>query len=89
MSDDPFDHFKFDPVLIKARYDAERDKRLKMRPEGEAQYQRMEGVFEHYAVDTYMPVEVREPQLRNVEVLIAGGGFAGLSIFHYLLALVE
>jgi cyclohexanone monooxygenase len=75
---DPFDQFKFDPVSIKAKYDAERDKRLKMRPEGEAQYQRMEGAFEHYAIDPYMPVKAREPQQRNVEVLIAGGGFAGL-----------
>jgi len=73
-----FDQFKFDPVALRRKYDAERDKRLQLRPEGQAQYQRMEGAFEHYIEDSYMPVEAREPRKQEVEVLIAGGGFAGL-----------
>src|SRR3546814_13551818 len=55
---------------------SERDKRL--RPDGNAQYQRLSGRFAHYAVDPYLPVEPRDPVTDDVTVAIIGGGFAGL-----------
>ena len=65
-----------DKDALKARYRQERDKRL--RPDGNAQYQRLTGRFAHYAVDPYLPVEPRDPITDDVTVAIIGGGFAGL-----------
>ncbi|HWS45368.1 MAG TPA: NAD(P)/FAD-dependent oxidoreductase [Acidimicrobiia bacterium] len=70
--------FDFDPVALKEKYDRERDKRLAMRPEGLAQYRQMTGELEHYAEDPYMPVEARDPKHAAADVVIVGGGFAGM-----------
>src|SRR3546814_9741495 len=50
---------EIDKGAIRAKYLQERDKRL--RPDGNAQYQRLSGRFAHYAVDPYLPVEPRDP----------------------------
>lgn len=67
----------FDPDALRARYRAERDRRL--RPDGNAQYRSAEGGFGHYAEDPYVDGPLtREPLLDRVEVAVVGGGFGGL-----------
>lgn len=66
----------FDPQEMKAKYDFERDRRL--RPEGESQYQTTDGEFEHYIEDPYTPRIERAPVNEKVEVVILGGGFGGM-----------
>jgi cation diffusion facilitator CzcD-associated flavoprotein CzcO len=70
--------FQFDPEILKKKYDAERDKRLALRPEGEAQFIKMKGVFAHYLEDPYTPRQERAPRSEDVDVAVVGGGFAGL-----------
>src|SRR5579871_704388 len=65
-----------DKDALKAKYKAERDKRL--RPDGNAQYVRLEG---HLAVgheDPYTPLRARAPKTDHVTFAFIGGGFAGL-----------
>ena len=72
------DAFDFDPVALKRKYDEERDKRRALRPEGVAQFRSMTGELEHYAEDPYTPVEERAPRQVETDVVIVGGGFAGM-----------
>jgi len=65
-----------DKEALLRKYRAERDKRL--RPDGNAQYQRLEGVFSHYAEDPYTPFKERAPKTDHVTFTFVGGGFAGL-----------
>ena len=65
-----------DKEALLKKYRAERDKRL--RPDGNAQYQRLEGVFSHYAEDPYTPFKERAPRTDHVTFTFVGGGFAGL-----------
>ncbi|MBU1374489.1 MAG: NAD(P)/FAD-dependent oxidoreductase [Alphaproteobacteria bacterium] len=66
----------FDPAALKAKYLTERDKRLHAR--GKEQYQVTDGAFGHYLDDPYVPPIVREAILRDIDVLVIGGGFGGL-----------
>ncbi|MFI5938200.1 flavin-containing monooxygenase [Actinoplanes sp. NPDC051494] len=66
----------FDPDTLRARYRAERDRRI--RPDGNAQYQRTLGEFGYYADDPYTDPVEREPLTDRVEVAVIGGGFGGL-----------
>ncbi len=78
MPNDP-NGFDFDPVALRKKYNAERDKRLEMRPEGEAQFFRIRGsAFEDRLTDPYTEFEERDPRNEDVEVVVIGGGFAGL-----------
>jgi cation diffusion facilitator CzcD-associated flavoprotein CzcO len=61
---------------LKARYRAERDKRL--RTDGNNQYIRIEGHLSHYLEDPYTPVTPRDPKTDHVTFTFIGGGFAGL-----------
>ena len=71
------DDLGFDPEALKAKYRAERDKRL--RAEGSAQYQDISGRFAHYLDDPYVtPGFSRAPLTAEVEVVVVGGGFGGL-----------
>jgi cyclohexanone monooxygenase len=70
--------YNFDPVALRRKYDEERDKRLKLRPEGLAQFIKMQGQFEHYAQDPYVEFEPRKPWTEDVDVAVIGGGFAGM-----------
>ncbi|MBI5940579.1 MAG: NAD(P)/FAD-dependent oxidoreductase [Caulobacterales bacterium] len=63
------------PALL-AKYQAERDKRL--RPDGNAQYLRVSGHLAHYLEDPYTPRVERAPKTDHVTFAFVGGGFAGL-----------
>ena len=65
-----------DKDLLKRRYAEERDKRL--RPDGNAQYIRLQGQLSRYLDDPYTPVAERAPLDDDVTVAFIGGGFAGL-----------
>jgi cation diffusion facilitator CzcD-associated flavoprotein CzcO len=68
---------EFDPDALRAKYRAERDRRI--RPDGNAQYRRAAGEFGYYADDPHAdPGYTREPLRDRVEVLIVGAGFGGL-----------
>lgn len=72
-----------DIEAMRARYAAERQKR--MRSEGSAQYLELDGdLADLYEVDPYTPVTPRDPIDADIEVLILGGGFAGLLAGAYL-----
>ena len=67
----------FDPEAMRARYAAERDKRL--RSDGNEQYVEMTGQYAHYLDDPYVEEPTkREPLDDEVDVAIIGGGFGGL-----------
>ena len=68
---------------LREKYAAERAKRL--RPEGASQYLELEGDFaEFYEVDPYTTVTERDPIVEDADVVILGGGFAGLLAGAYL-----
>ena len=67
-----------DKHAILARYQAERDKRL--RADGNDQYVEVAGQYAHYLVDPYMPVVPRAPLTDHVTFAMVGGGFAGLCV---------
>src|SRR3990167_2440941 len=68
---------EFDLDALRARYRAERDKRL--RSDGLDQYQKIEGDLAVYDEDPYVePGFTRAPLTDEVEVAIIGGGFGGL-----------
>ena len=67
----------FDPAEIKAKYLAERDKRL--REDGNEQYVEVTAEFSRYVLDPYVePGFTRDPIFDEVQVTIIGGGFGGL-----------
>jgi cyclohexanone monooxygenase len=67
----------FDPAALKAKYRAERDRRL--RADGNEQYVEIKGEFAHYLEDPYVPPGfTRDPLTDEVEVVVIGGGFGGL-----------
>ncbi len=73
------DGLGFDPEALREKYRQERDKRL--RDEGAAQYVSPSGDLGRFAADPYVePGFSRPPVTDEVEILIVGGGFAGLSM---------
>jgi cyclohexanone monooxygenase len=67
----------FDVEALRAKYRAERDKRL--RADGKAQYVAMAGKYAWLDEDPYAPPgPARAPLADEVEVAIIGGGFSGL-----------
>ena len=67
----------FDPQALRQKYNFERDRRL--RPEGAAQYQDVDGDLDHYKDDPYISERItRAPVQETVEVAILGGGFGGM-----------
>ena len=67
----------FEPDALRAKYRAERDKRL--RPEGNAQYVEVKAEFSRYMDDPFVsPGFIRDPVTGDVEVAIVGAGFGGL-----------
>src|SRR5262245_500720 len=68
---------QFDPDTLRAKYRAERDKRL--RADGNEQYTEVSGRFAHFVDDPYVePGFTRGPLTDDVEVVVIGGGFGGL-----------
>jgi cyclohexanone monooxygenase len=67
----------FDPDALRAKYRAERDKRL--RADGNDQYVEVSGQFAHFIEDPYVePGFERAPLHDDVDVVVIGGGFGGL-----------
>lgn len=66
---------------LRKRYSAERDKRL--RSDGTAQYVKLDPSSE-YLRDPFTPHVERETVRRDVDVLILGGGFGGLTTAAFL-----
>ena len=66
----------FDPDQLRRRYREERDKRI--RPDGNAQYLEMAGRYAPFLDDPYAGREPREPLRDEIDVVVIGGGFAGL-----------
>ena len=66
-----------DTEFLRRKYKEERDKRI--RSDGNEQYIEITEGFGHYQDDPYTPLVEREPVLRDAEVVIIGGGFAGLT----------
>ncbi len=67
----------FDPEVLREKYRAERDKRL--RDDGNQQYVEAKGEFARFVADPYVPPGFsREPLTDEVDVAVIGGGFGGL-----------
>src|SRR3954467_14156626 len=67
----------FDPDALRARYRAERDRRL--RPDANAQYVEVTADFARYVDDPYVePGFTRAALATDVEAGVVGGGFGGL-----------
>ena len=76
-SDTSSDTPDYDPVALHGRYEAERQRRL--RQDGSAQYRQIEGQFAHFLDDPHVePGFQRDPVVRDMDVLVVGGGFGGL-----------
>ncbi len=68
---------------LREKYAQERAKRV--RPEGAGQYLELKDDFaDFYEIDPYAPATERDPLVENAEVVILGGGFAGLLAGAYL-----
>ena len=66
-----------DPEALRAKYQAERDKRL--RDDGNTQYRPFEGDFARFLEDPYVkPGFTRAPVSEELDVVVIGGGFSGL-----------
>ena len=76
MSEAATTELGFDPAALKAKYRAERDKRL--RQDGNQQYVEISGQYAHYLDDPYIARVERAPMTDKVEVVVVGGGFGGL-----------
>jgi len=67
----------FDPDALRAKYRAERDRRLRL--DGNEQYLEVKGDFAHFIDDPYVePGFRRAPLTDEVAVVVIGGGFGGL-----------
>jgi cyclohexanone monooxygenase len=67
----------FDPDALRARYRAERDRRL--RADGNDQYLEVTGAFARFVDDPYVaPGFARAPIHEETQVVVIGGGFGGL-----------
>jgi cation diffusion facilitator CzcD-associated flavoprotein CzcO len=67
----------FDPAVLRARYGAERQKRL--RPDANNQYLEVAGQYAHFEADPYVEPGFTRPALHEeLDALIIGGGFGGL-----------
>jgi cation diffusion facilitator CzcD-associated flavoprotein CzcO len=64
---------------LRAKYLYERDKRINTRPEGNAQFHDLSGVFADFDKDPYVePGFTRPPVIEQTDVVIVGGGFGGM-----------
>ena len=68
----------FDPDVLRDRYRAERDKRV--RADANEQYVEMVGRYAQYLDDPYVEARERAPLFDEVQVAIIGGGFGGLLV---------
>src|SRR6478609_7391573 len=62
---------------LREKYQLERTKRL--RPDGLAQFNELKGQYAEFDVDPYVePGFARDPIVEETDVVIVGGGFAGM-----------
>ena len=66
----------FDPDELRRRYREERDKRI--RADGNSQYVEVAGRYAHFLEDPYVTPTRRSPLRDELDVVVIGGGFAGL-----------
>lgn len=67
-----------DAEKLRKKYRLERDKRL--RSDGNEQYVEIAGEFSRYLDDPYVDELTRDPIVRDVDMVVVGGGFGGLLI---------
>ena len=67
----------YDPEAVRAKYLAERDKRL-VPHRADIRDLRTDEHFARYRADPFTPVVEREPVADDVDVVIVGGGIAGI-----------
>lgn len=79
------DNLDFDPDALRRRYDHERDRRLQ--PRGEDQYLETKGDYaEYFDPDPYADeAPSRDPLTLKPDVIVIGGGFAGMFAAYRLL----
>ncbi|KIW90289.1 uncharacterized protein Z519_08933 [Cladophialophora bantiana CBS 173.52] len=79
------DDLGFDPDALKAKYLAEREKRIRANPNGVEQYRAIEGSLSHYLDDPWAGQnDAREPLDITTEVVIIGAGYGGELMAHHL-----
>ena len=67
------------PDELLAKYEEEKQKRLKLHPEGPAQYIDISSVLDDFRRDPFVePGYNRQPIVDDVDVLVVGAGFGGL-----------
>jgi cyclohexanone monooxygenase len=67
----------FDPAVLRARYAAERQRRL--RPDANDQYLEVSGKYAHFEADPYVKPGFTRPAIRvELDAVVIGGGFGGL-----------
>ncbi|MEM9310252.1 MAG: NAD(P)/FAD-dependent oxidoreductase [Pseudomonadota bacterium] len=69
---------ELDKEAVKKKYAEERAKRL--RPEGNDQYQRLEGAFGDMGADPHTPFQERDPVRDHVTFAFIGAGLSGLAV---------
>jgi len=73
------DDLGFDPAEMRRKYDYERDRRL--RQDGAAQYQDIDGDLHRYSDDPHVMMPVQRAAVQEtIEVAVLGGGFGGMLI---------
>jgi len=77
MSESPATDAGFDPDAVRAKYLAERDKRL-VPHRADIRDLRADEHFARYRDDPFTPYVDREPVADDVDVVIVGGGIAGI-----------
>src|SRR5580704_7527239 len=79
MTPTPLDTQSYDPEAVRAKYLAERDKRLVA---GRADIRDLshDEYFARYREDPFTPVTERPAKTDEVEVLIVGAGIAGVTV---------
>ncbi len=71
------DDITIDVAALNKKYEVEKQKRV--RTDAVGQYQELKGKFAHFAEDPYVaPGFTRAPIVEDTDVVIIGGGFAGL-----------
>lgn len=79
------DGISFDPDILKAKYLAEREKRIRANPNGVDQYRVIEGSLAHYLNDPWVGQDDnRQPLNITTEVVIIGAGYGGELMAHQL-----
>ncbi len=63
---------------LRAKYEVERDKRIQKRPEGNAQFHELKGMFADFDRDPYVERLERPAIVEETDVVVVGAGFGGM-----------